>query len=232
MADGQALRVMKVRHNFEQDWDDQHPVCPLRAYHDVEIHDVWSLPTKKPRRIKVANRALGKTTAASGKKPNVAAGGKISSAALAPEPRVTPVRRPASSVFAGDLDEQEGRRQNVHDWMRGAQPLVSSTPAVGGTAVEAKLSYVLSNKVRDIGRVPGNIQDAGASIRKTRLFSFSLATPVEFPTSWGPEVEWQLYHYKVRPVYLYLTNDAWIAAVGKGEGEMPTTLMIIQKSML
>ena len=39
MADGQAGRDMKVRHNFNQDWDDQHPVCPLRAYQDVEIHD-------------------------------------------------------------------------------------------------------------------------------------------------------------------------------------------------
>ena len=48
MVDGQVWQVKNVRHHFDQDRDDHYPVCPLRAYQDVEIRDVWNLPPERP----------------------------------------------------------------------------------------------------------------------------------------------------------------------------------------
>ena len=168
---------------------------------------------------------MGKT-ATEQSKGIVKRGGRKESVASAPGPQRSQEEKPGSSVLAGHPDEVEGRRPTVHEWMRGTQPLGASTPAVGGATADARLSYVLSNQVRDVASIPGNIHDAGASIKPGRMFSFGRAQAVRLPTSWGPEVERQLYHGVVRPVYLYLTDNSWITAVGKGEGDMPTTVCI------
>ena len=86
MVDGQVWQVIKVRHHFDQDRDDQHPACPLHAYQDVEIRDVWNLPPERqaPRQKKVAKRLMGRTITTRGRAPNKTSGQR-GSAAPAPE---------------------------------------------------------------------------------------------------------------------------------------------------
>ena len=81
----------EVKHIFDHDEDRKHPVCPLRAYQDVELINILVPPsTGAQRKKKNVKKVAGKTAVIQTEKAVVAKGGKPVPVLIAPGPGVQP----------------------------------------------------------------------------------------------------------------------------------------------